>query len=72
MATCWLFCDLLCAQGESCTGDGGRQVESLCDFPPDLLVDNLHKATLLCHQLVQHVQIKDLLGHDGDTIHWRA
>ncbi len=60
----------LCAQSESCTGDGGRQVESLCDFSPDLLVDNFHQASLFCHQLVQHVQIQDLLGHDWDTIDW--
>lgn len=33
---------LLCAQGERCTGDGGRQVQSLCDFSPDFLVDDLH------------------------------
>lgn len=65
-----MISDSLCAQGESCTGDGGGQVESLCDFSPDLLVDNLHKAALLRHQLVQHVQIQDLLGHDGDTIDW--
>lgn len=59
---------LLCAQGERCTGDGGGQVQSLCDFPPDLLVDDLHQAPLVRHQLVEHVQIQDLLGHDGDTI----
>ena len=60
--------DLLCAQGESCTSDGGRKVESLCDFSPDLFVDDLHQPPLLSHQLVQHVEIQDLLCHDGDTI----
>lgn len=59
---------LLCAQGERCTGDGGRQVQSLCDFSPDFLVDDLHQAPLLCHQLVKHVQIQNLFGHDGDTV----
>lgn len=61
---------LLCAQGERCTGDGSRQVQSLCDFSPDFLVDDLHQAPLLCHQLVKHVQIQNLLGHDGDAVDW--
>ena len=60
----------LCAEGEGCTGDWGRQVESLGDLPPQFLVDDLHQATLLRYQPIEHVQIQDLFGHDGNTIHW--
>ena len=59
----------LCAEGEGCTGDWGRQVESLGDLPPQFLVDDLNQATLLCYQPIEHVQIQDLFGHDGNTIH---
>lgn len=60
--------DLLCAQSKRSTGDRGRQVESLCDLSPDLLVDDLHQPPLLSNQLVQHIQIQHLLGHDWNTI----
>ena len=62
----------LCAEGEGCTGDWGRQVESLGNLPPQFLVDNLNQTTLLCHQPVEWVQIQNLLGHNGDTVHWRS
>lgn len=56
------------AQGEGGAGDGGGQVKAFGDLPPDLLVDDLHQPTLLRHQLVEHVEIQDLLGHDGDPV----
>lgn len=60
----------LCAEGEGCTGDWGRQVESLGNLPPQFLVDNLDQTALLCHQPVERVQIQNLLGHNGNTVHW--
>lgn len=65
---------LLCAEGEGGAGDGGGQVQAFGDLSPDLLVYHLHQTSLLSHQLIQHVQIQHLLGHDGDSIHrctWR-
>lgn len=65
---------LLCAEGEGGAGDRGGQVQAFGDLPPDLLVYHLHQTSLLSHQLIQHVQIQHLLGHDGDSIHrcaWR-
>ncbi len=65
---------LLCAQGECGAGDGGGQVQAFGDLPPDLLVYHLYQTSLLGHQLIKHVQIQHLLGHDGDSIHrstWR-
>lgn len=56
------------AQGEGGAGDGGGQVKAFGDLPPDLLVDDLHQPTFLSHQLVEHVQVQDLLGHDGDPV----
>lgn len=56
------------AQGEGGAGDGGGQVKAFGDLPPDLLVDDLHQPALLGHQLVEHVEIQDLLGHDGDPV----
>lgn len=39
----------LCAEGEGCTGDWGRQVESLGNLPPQFLVNNLDQTALLSH-----------------------
>lgn len=69
-----LFCHkaqrhLLGAEGEGCTGDGGGEVEAPGDLPPDLPVNDLHQAALLCHQLVEPVQVQHLFGHDGDAVH---
>ena len=47
--------DSLRPEGEGSAGDGGGQVEALGDLPPDLLVDDLHQASLLRHQLVELV-----------------
>lgn len=55
-------------QGEGGAGDGRGQVQAFGDLPPDLLVDDLHQAPLLRHQLIQHIQVQDLLGHDGDSV----
>ena len=55
-------------QGEGGAGDGRGQVQAFGDLSPDLLVDDLHQAPLLRHQLIQHVQVQDLLGHDGDSV----
>lgn len=60
---------LLGAESESCAGDGCGQVETFGDLPPDLLVDNFHQASLLCHKLVQLVEVQHLLRHDGNAIH---
>lgn len=59
---------LLGAQREGGAGDGRGEVETFCDLPPDLLVDDLHQASLLRHQLVQLVQVQHLLGHDGNAV----
>lgn len=40
------------SQGKGSTGDRCGQVQPFGDLPPYLLVDDLHQATLLCHQLV--------------------
>lgn len=63
---------LLCAQGKGCTGDGSGKVETFGDFPPDLLVNNLHQASFLCHKLIKLVQVQYLLCHDGDAVHWSS
>lgn len=73
----WELCaaNSLRAQGEGGAGDGGGQVKAFGDLPPDLLVDDLHQPALLGHQLVEHVEIQDLLGHDGDPVDgssWRG
>lgn len=60
---------LLGAQCEGGAGDGRGEVEAFSDLPPDLLVDDLHQASLLRHQLVQLVQVQHLLSHDGDAVH---
>lgn len=60
---------LLGAESESCAGDGCGQVETFGDLPPDLLVDNFHQASLLCHKLVQLVEVQHLLRHDGNAVH---
>lgn len=59
---------LLGAQREGGAGDGCGEVETFGDLPPDLLVDDLHQASLLCHQLVQLVQVQHLLSHDGNAV----
>ena len=60
---------LLGAQREGSAGDGRGQIQSLGDLSPQLLVDDLHQAALLCHQHVQHEQVEHLLRHDGDAVH---
>lgn len=62
----------LCAEGKGCTGDWGRQVESLGNLPPQFLVNNLDQTALLSHQPVEWVQIQNLLGHNGNTVHWSS
>lgn len=59
---------LLSPEGEGGAGDGCGQVQAFGDLPPDLLIDDLHQAPLLCDQFIQHVQVQDLLGHDGNPI----
>lgn len=56
------------AQREGGAGDGRGEVETFGDLPPDLLVDDLHQASLFRHQLVQLVQVQHLLGHDGNAV----
>lgn len=60
--------DLLGSKRERGTGDGGGQIKAFGDLPPDLLVDDLHQPSLLGHQFVEHVEIQDLLRHDGDPV----
>lgn len=60
---------LLGAEGESCAGNRRGEVETFGDFPPDLLVNNLHQPPLLRHQLIKPVQVQDLLCHDWDAVH---
>lgn len=60
---------LLCAEGKGCAGDRCGEVETFGYFPPDLLVNNFHQASLLCHKLIKPVQVQHLLGHDGDAVH---
>ncbi len=62
---------VLCSESEGSAGDGGRQVQALRDLPPQLFIYDLHQPPLLCHQLVQHVEVQHLLGHDGNPVHWR-
>lgn len=64
------FQSLLCAEGESCTGYGGGQVQAFGDLPPDLLIDYLNQASFLCYKFIKLIEIQDLLCHDRDTIHW--
>lgn len=60
--------DSLSSQRERGTGDGGGQVKAFGDLPPDLLVDDFHQPSFLGHQFVEHVEVQDLLCHDGDPI----
>lgn len=60
--------DLLGSKRECGTGDGGGQIKAFGDLSPDFLVDDFHQPSFLSHQLVQHVEIQDLLCHDGDPI----
>lgn len=66
-----LLLDLLDLLGSKCergTGDGGGQVKAFGDLSPDLLVDDFYQPSFLGHQLVEHVEIQDLLCHDGDPV----
>lgn len=60
----------LSPEGEGSAGDGRGQVQAFGDLPPDFLVDDLHQASFLCDQFIQHVQVQDLLGHDGNPVDW--
>jgi len=60
--------DSLGSKCEGGTGDGGGQIKAFGDLSPDLLVDDFHQPSFLGHQLVEHVEIQDLLCHDGDPI----
>lgn len=60
--------DLLGSKRKCGTGDGGGQIKAFGDLSPDLLVDDFHQPSFLSHQLVEHVEIQDLLCHDGDPI----
>ena len=51
---------VLGAEGEGGRGDGGGEAEPLDDLLPLLLVDHLHQAALLHHQVVELVQVKHL------------
>lgn len=64
-STCY---DLLGSKRERGTGDGGGQIKAFGDLSPDFLVDDFHQPSFLGHQLVQHVEVQDLLRHDGDPI----
>lgn len=61
---------LLGAEREGGAGDRCGEVEAFGDLSPDLLVDDLHQASLLRHQFIQLVQVQHLLGHNGDAVHW--
>ncbi len=61
---------VLSSESEGSAGDGGRQVQALRDLPPQLFIYDFHQPPLLCHQLVQHVEVQHLLGHDGNPVHW--
>lgn len=60
--------DSLGSKREGGAGDGGGQIKAFGDLSPDLLVDDFHQPSLLSHQLIEHVEIQDLLCHDGDPI----
>jgi len=62
----------LSAQSERGAGDGRRQVQTLRDLSPQLLVDDLDQAALRHDQPKQLVQVQSLLRHNRDTIHRRT
>lgn len=61
---------VLCSESECSASDGGWQVQAFRDLPPQLFIYDLHQPPLLCHQLVQHVEVQHLFGHDGNPVHW--
>lgn len=60
--------DLLGAEGKGSAGDGCGEVETFGDLSPDLLVNDLHQASLLRHKRVQLVEVQHLLRHYGNAI----
>ena len=58
---------VLSSESEGCGGDGGGKLEISDDLLPLLLVDHLHQAALLHHQVVQLEQVQHVLGH-----HWQS
>ena len=60
-----LCCYLLGPKSEGGRSDGGGEAETLDDLLPLLLVDDLHQAALLTHQVIQLKQVQHTLGH-----HW--
>lgn len=59
---------LLCSKGEGCACDARRQMQSLDDFLPQLLVDDVYETSTGNDQIVQLVQIQHGFGHNWQTI----
>lgn len=49
--------NLLRPQSECCAGNARRQMESLDDLLPQLLVDHIDETTARYHQVVELIQV---------------
>ena len=58
----------LCSECERGARDARRQVETLADLAPQLLVDDVNESTLRHDETKQFEQVQRLLGHDRDPV----